>query len=105
MVDTPGAEEVHLTGEMSPMSVDVLKRFWPKFLAGKARGWVLERVAGGQVLGGKFSGQSWARGLRQDRSRWRTSRREAVNVELNLSGMSIAYISQMPPVADGRRPN
>ncbi len=55
VVDTPGAEEVHLNGEISPMPVDVLKRFWPKFLAGKARGWVLERVSGGQVSGGKFT--------------------------------------------------
>jgi len=33
----------------------VLKRLWPKFLAGKARAWVLERVAGGEVTGGKFT--------------------------------------------------
>ena len=39
-----------VTGEVSPMPVDTLKRFWPKFLAGKARDWVLQRVAGGQVL-------------------------------------------------------
>ncbi len=51
VVDTPGAEEVHLTGEVSPMPVDILKRFWPKFLAGKARGWVLERVAAGRSRG------------------------------------------------------
>ena len=55
VVDTPGAEEVRLAGVISPMSVDVLKRLWPKFLAGKARAWVLERVAGGEVQGGKFT--------------------------------------------------
>ena len=54
-VDRAGAEDVRLAGELSPMPVDVLKRFWPKFLAGKARAWVLERVSGGQVLGGKFA--------------------------------------------------
>ena len=68
VVDTPGAEEVHLTGEISPMSVDVLKRFWPKFLAGKARGWVLERVSGGQVLGRQVQRESRSGGIRQDPS-------------------------------------
>ena len=55
VVDTPGAEEVRLAGVVSPMPVDTLKRLWPKFLAGKARAWVFERVAGGEVHGGKFT--------------------------------------------------
>ena len=90
VIDTPGAEEVHLTGEVSPMSVDVLKRFWPKFLAGKARGWVLERVSGGQVLGGKFA-VNLGPGDFAKIERGEDIPPEAVNVELNLSGMSIAY--------------
>ena len=100
VIDTPGAEEVHLAGEISPMSLDVLKRLWPKFLAGKARGWVLERVSGGQVSGGKFTvnlgpGEFAKIAAGEDISA------EAVNVELNLSGLSIAYISEMPPVLTG----
>ncbi|MGH6802637.1 MAG: AsmA-like C-terminal domain-containing protein [Methyloceanibacter sp.] len=96
-VDTPGAEEVHLTGEVSPMPVDVLKRFWPKFLAGKARGWALERVSGGQVLGGKFSVNLGPGELAKIEA-GEGIPPEAVSVELNISGMSIAYISGMPPV-------
>jgi AsmA-like C-terminal region/Protein of unknown function len=101
VIDTPGAEEVHLTGEVSPMSVDVLKRFWPKFLAGKARGWVLEQVSGGQVLGGKFA-VNLGPGDFAKIERGEDIPPEAVNVELNLSGMSIAYLSEMPPVATSK---
>lgn len=96
-VDTPGAGEVHLTGEVSPMPVDVLKRFWPKFLAGKARAWVLERVSGGQVLGGKFAVNLGPGELAKIEA-GDALPAEAVSVELNFSGMSIAYIAGLPPV-------
>ena len=98
-VDAPGAEAVHLMGEVSPMPVDTLKRFWPKFLAGKARDWVLERVAGGQVLGGEFSVNLGSGELAKLEAGEVPP--EAVNVELNLSDLSIAYISEMPPVLTG----
>jgi hypothetical protein len=97
IVDAPHADEVHLTGEISPMPLDTLKRFWPKFLAGKARGWVLERVAGGKVLGGKFN-VNLGPGERAKIEAGGDVAPEAVNVELNLSEMSIAYIPKMPPV-------
>ena len=95
-VDTPGAEEVHLAGEMSPMPVDTLKRLWPKFLAGKARAWVLERVSGGQVLGGKFAIDLSPAEVAKIKAGEEVPP-EAMNVELNLSGLSIAYIAGMPP--------
>ena len=98
--DAPGSPEVHLAGEVSPMTVDTLKQFWPKFLAGKARAWVLQRVAGGEVLGGKFN-VALAAGQLAEVEAGSPLPPEAVNVELNLSGMSIAYIPGMPPVATG----
>ena len=55
VTDAPGSPEVHLTGTVSPMPVDMLKSFWPKFLAGDARKWVLQNVRGGEVLGGKVA--------------------------------------------------
>ncbi|MFO7477183.1 MAG: AsmA-like C-terminal domain-containing protein [Methyloceanibacter sp.] len=100
IVDTADADSIHLTGEISPMPVDTLKRFWPKFLAGKARGWVLERVTGGQVLGGRFNLNLGPGELAMIES-GAAIPPEAVNVELHLAGMSIAYMSQMPPVQTG----
>lgn len=97
VVDTPGAEEIRLAGLISPMSLDVLKRLWPKFLAGKARAWVLERVAGGEVLGGKFTVNLGPADIAKLTGSGEIPA-EAVNVELTLSDMSIAYISGMPPV-------
>jgi hypothetical protein len=98
--DAPGSPEVHLTGEVSPMPVDTLKLFWPKFLAGKARTWVLERVAGGQVLGGKFN-VALAPGELAQVEAGGVLPAKAVNVELDISGMSIAYMPKMPPVMIG----
>ncbi|MGZ8415505.1 MAG: YhdP family protein [Methyloceanibacter sp.] len=97
VVDTPGAEEVRVAGVISPMSVDVLKRLWPKFLAGKARAWVLERVAGGEVTGGKFTVNLGPADIAKLGAGGELPA-ETVDVELNLSGMSIVYVSGLPPV-------
>jgi hypothetical protein len=98
--DAPGSPEIHLTGEVSPMPVDTLKLFWPKFLAGKARAWVLERVAGGEVRGGKFN-VSLPPGELAKVEAAGALPADAVNVELDISGMSIAYLPKMPPVNTG----
>lgn len=100
IAQTPGAEEVHLAGEISPMPVDMLKRFWPKFLAGKARGWSLERVTGGEVLGGRFSVNLGPGDFANLKSGGEISP-EAVGVELDFVGMAIAYIAGLPPVSTG----
>jgi hypothetical protein len=96
-VDRQGAEDIRLAGEWSPMPVDVLKRFWPKFLAGKARAWVLERVSGGQVMGGKFAVNLDPATVAALKAGGEVPA-EAVKVELKLSGISIAYIPEMPPI-------
>ncbi len=100
VTDAPGSPEVHLTGRVSAMPLDMLKQFWPKFLAGDARTWVGERVSGGQVLGGKVNislgpgelAQAWQGGELSP---------EAVSVQLDLAGMSITYLDKMPPVVTG----
>ena len=48
--DAPGSPEIQLAGELTPMTMDTLKRFWPKFFAGSAREWVLQRVARDKCL-------------------------------------------------------
>src|SRR5665648_447221 len=100
VVDAPGSPAVNLAGEVSAMPVDTLKQLWPKFLAGKARQWVLERVAGGQVLGGKFN-VALPAGAIAEIEQGAAAPEGAVNVELNFSGMSIVYIPKMPPVVMG----
>jgi AsmA-like C-terminal region/Protein of unknown function len=101
VVDAPGSPEIKLAGDVSPMSVDMLKQFWPKFLAGKAREWVLERISGGQVVGGKFNVALPAGALAKI-EQGGAARDGAVNVELDTEGMSIAYIPKMPPLVAGR---
>jgi AsmA-like C-terminal region/Protein of unknown function len=100
MIDGPGSPAVTLTGSVSPMPVDTLKQLWPKFLAGKARTWVLERITGGQILGGRFD-VALPAGALEAIEQGAAAPEGAVNVELNFTGMSIAYIPKMPPVVTG----
>jgi hypothetical protein len=98
--DAPGSPEIHLAGELSPMSMDMLKRFWPKFLAGNARDWVLQRVAAGQLLGGKFKVNLAAGDLAKIEA-GEDAPEGADEVEFDLTGLSIAYMDKMPPVLTG----
>ena len=85
VADAPGSPEVHLTGVVSPMPVDMLKTFWPKFLAGDARKWVLQNVRGGEVLGGKVA-VSLEPGELARMQAGAELAPEAVNVDLDLAG-------------------
>ena len=98
--DAPGSPEIHLAGELSPMSMDMLKRFWPKFLAGNARDWVLKRVAAGQLLGGKFK-VNLAAGELAKIEAGEDAPEGADEVEFDLTGLSISYMDKMPPVLTG----
>jgi hypothetical protein len=100
MIDAPGSPEMRLTGTVSPMPLDVLKRFWPKFLAGDARKWALVNVEGGRVLGGKVD-ISLAPGELARIENGAEPAAEAVNVELDLADMNLTYIDKMPPIRTG----
>jgi hypothetical protein len=98
--DAPGSPEINLAGELSPMSMDMLKRFWPKFLAGNARDWTLQRVAAGELLGGKFK-VNLAAGELAKIEAGGDAPEGAVEVELDLTGLSLAYMDKLPPVLTG----
>ncbi len=98
--DAPGSPEINLAGELSPMSMDMLKRFWPKFLAANARDWTLQRVGAGQLLGGKFKVNLAAGELARIEA-GQEAPDGAINVELDLTGLSIAYMEKLPPVLTG----
>ena len=100
VVDARGSPEIHLTGVVSPMPIDVLKQFWPKFLAGDARIWVAKNVSGGQVLGGKVAISLAAGELARIEAGGEPAP-DAVNVELDLAGMSLTYIEKLPPILTG----
>ncbi len=91
---------VRLSGEVSAMSVDTLKQLWPKFLAGKARQWVLERVRGGQVLGGSFN-VALKPGMLDAIQQGEDAPEGAIDVELKFANTDIAYIPELPPVRTG----
>ena len=99
--DAEGSPEVHLTGFVSAMPLDLLKQFWPKFLAGQARKWVGEQVSGGQVLGGKVEISLQPGELAAVKSGGNLAPK-AMDLELDLDGMSIAYLDHMPPIHTGK---
>lgn len=101
VVDAPGSPAVNLAGEVSPMPADTLKLLWPKFVAGKARGWVLENVTGGQILGGKFDVNLPGGKIAEMIEQGADAPEGAVNVELNFTGVSVNYIDGLPPVVLG----
>ncbi len=96
----PGSPEVKLVGEISPMPADTFKQFWPKFLAGKAREWALERITGGEVHGGKFN-IALGPGELARIEEGADAPEGAIAVDLAASGLNIAYIPKMPPVGTG----
>ena len=100
VVDAPGSPEMHLTGVVSPMPLDVLKQFWPKFLAGDARKWAAQNVSGGQVLGGKVAVSLEPGELARMQAGVELAP-EAVNVEVDFAGMSVNYIDKLPPILTG----
>ena len=103
VVDAPGSPEVRLTGVVSPMPLDVMKQFWPKFLAADARKWALENVRGGQLLGGKVDISLLPGELARIASGGEPAP-EAVNVEFDFAGMSLNYIEKMPRIlTDGAK--
>jgi hypothetical protein len=97
VVDAPGSPEVHLSGTLSAMPLDVLKQFWPKFLAGDARKWAGENVKGGQVLGGKVE-ISLRPGELAEAKQGGVVAPGAVNFDLDVVDMSINYLDKMPPL-------
>jgi hypothetical protein len=99
--DAKGSPEVHLSGLVSAMPLDLLKQFWPKFLAGQARKWAGEQVSGGQVLGGKVEISLQPGELAALKSGGDLAP-EAVDLELDLDGMSITYLDHMPPIHTGK---
>ena len=100
VTDAPESPEVHLAGTLSPMPLDVLKRFWPKFLAGPARKWVWQNVSGGEVLGGKFA-VSLAPGELARVEKGGDLAPEAVRVDIDLDRMGLTYMEGMPPILTG----
>ena len=98
--DAPGSPEIQLAGELSPMTMDTLKRFWPKFFAGSAREWALQRVGGGQMLGGKFK-VNLAAGELAKIEAGGDAPEGAIDVDLDFTGLSIAYMDDLPPVLTG----
>ena len=98
--DAPGSPEIQLAGELTPMTMDTLKRFWPKFFAGSAREWALQRVAAGQMLGGRFK-VNLAAGELAKIEAGGDAPEGAIDVDLDFTGLSIAYMEDLPPVLTG----
>jgi hypothetical protein len=101
VVDAPGSPAVSLAGEVSPMAADMLKLFWPRLVAGKARGWIFESVVGGQILGGKFDVNLPGGKIAEMMEQGAEAPDGAINAELDFTGVAVNYIDGLPPVVLG----
>jgi hypothetical protein len=97
VVDAPGSPEIKLAGNFSPMSLAVLMKMWPKFIAAGAREWVGKRVSAGQVTGGSFEIDLKAGELAKLQQGGDIPE-SAVIVDLAASGLEMTYIQGLPPI-------
>ncbi len=100
VTDAPGSPAVQLEGRVSPMPLQVLMQFWPKFIAGSAREWVGERVKAGSITGGAVKIDLPAGLLAQLREGAEVPD-TAFAMDLNLTGLEIQYVTELPPVHTG----
>lgn len=98
VIDAPGSPAVKLEGRISEMPGEILKQFWPKFLAAASREWVGKRISTGHVLGGTFKvdlgpGQFAAIDHGGD------IQPDAFRMDLAAKDLTVEYIPRMPPLS------
>lgn len=93
--DAQGSPSVRLSGRLSPMSLAVVKQFWPKFLASGAREWVGKRVNSGQVTGGSLN-INMPPGMIEGIIAGKDIPDDAVRVEMEMQDLDIVYLPGMP---------
>ncbi len=93
--DGEGSPAVKLSGRLSPMSIAIVKQFWPKFLASGAREWVGERVPEGQVTGGSLNINMPA-GMIAGIVKGGDIPDDAMRLEMEMKALKIEYLPGMP---------
>ena len=97
VVDAPGSPEIKLAGNFSSMSLDILKKMWPKFIAAGARQWVGKKVSAGQLTGGSFE-IDMKPGELANLQKGGDIPESALIVDLAATGLEMHYIPGMPPI-------
>lgn len=97
VTEGPGSPEITLNGQLGAMSVDLLKRIWPRFLTPGARDWVGSRVTGGQIHGGQVRVRVPA-GLLARINEGADIPDEALAFDMPLSNVEVHYIEGLPPI-------
>ena len=97
VVDAPGSPAVKLAGRLSAMSIDELKRLWPKFIAAGARDWSNKNLLSGQILGGEARIDIPA-GALANLGQGGDIAPETVQIDVQTEGVEIQYIENLPPI-------
>ncbi|ODA68826.1 hypothetical protein A7A08_00660 [Methyloligella halotolerans] len=87
-----------IKGKISPMPIEVLKQFWPKFVAAGAREWAGENVSGGQVLGGTIDINIGPGEIDQVIDHG-AEYSQPVTFDMDLENLQVTYFEGMPPVS------
>ncbi|XSG82762.1 MAG: AsmA-like C-terminal domain-containing protein [Methyloligella sp. ZOD6] len=89
---------IRIKGTISPMPAQVLKQFWPKFVAAGAREWSGKNVSGGQVLGGTIDINIGPGEVEQVIDHG-ASYSQPVKFDMQLKDLEVNYIDGMPKIA------
>ena len=98
ILDAPSSPAIYLTGQFSPMPVNVFKQIWPRFLAPGARDWIGERIPKTQIVGGKVNVSIPGGMLAQADQKKQNIPDTAVQFHLELQDMVVYFIKDMPPL-------
>lgn len=97
ITNAPNSPDMRLEGSISPMPLDMLKRFWPKFLSPGSREWIGHNVRAGDVAGGTFKialGGGELDGIHHGGD----LTPDAVVLDLDVRDLGIDYIGGLPPL-------
>lgn len=90
--------EMSLSLAISPMPISSFKQFWPAFIAGGARRWVLENVKGGYITKGNFKANLSANMLRRNDDGRIILPDEALYGELDWSEGRFQTVGEIPQI-------
>ena len=92
-LSTPG---VYMSGEIGTISMPVLKRIWPSFIAPDTREWLGERVLDGRIIGGDVQ-IALPPGVLNKLAEGGDIAPEMVSLKLELGDLVVLYLDDLVP--------
>jgi hypothetical protein len=89
---------INATLGIPSMKIDDLKKYWPPRTGGGARAWVLANMRDGNFVG---TTASLTARIPMEGKNTGALTVDSINGRMNITGVTIDYLSPMPPITDG----